>query len=85
MLTNPLNAPDLVSLFNEILSYVIEIGSIVLVLMIILVGFQYVTARGNPESVSKAHKSLLWTIIGGAILLGAKALALVIVATVSGL
>ncbi len=84
-LCNPLNAPDLVSLFQEILAYVVQIGAIILVMMIIFVGFQYITARGNPEKVSSAHKALLWTVVGGALLLGAEAIALVITATVSSL
>ena len=85
LLQNPLQATDLVTLLNEILGYVIQIGTIFLVLMLIYVGFQFVMAQGNPEKVQSARSALLWTAIGGLLLLGAKALALVIVATVSGL
>jgi hypothetical protein len=84
-LCNPLNAPNLVALLEEILAYVVQIGSIFLVVMIIFVGFQYIMARGNAEKVSKAHQALLWTVVGGALLLGAQALAIVVAATISSL
>jgi hypothetical protein len=85
MLTNPLNAPDLATLLTEILGYVTMIGGIFLTLMLVFVGFQFVTAQGNPENVSKARSTLLWTAVGGLLLLGAQALSLVISSTVSSL
>jgi hypothetical protein len=44
-----------------------------------------VQARGNPEKVGKARNALLWTVIGGLLLLGASALATVITSTISNL
>ena len=85
MLTNPLQAPDLVTLLQEILGYVTQIGGIFLVLMLVYVGFQFVMAQGNPEKVQSARTALLWTAIGGLLLLGAQALAIVIASTVAGL
>lgn len=49
----------------------IPIGSVVAVLMIMYAGFLYVTGRGNPAQIQKAHQALLWAVIGAAILLGA--------------
>ena len=84
-LNNPLNAPDLQTLLNEVLSYVIVLGSILLTIMLVYVGFKFVTAQGNPEAVSSAKTMLLWTVIGGVLLLGAKAIAIVITSTASSL
>ncbi len=84
-LTNPLNAPDLQTLISEILAYVVQIGTILLTLMLIFVGFQFVMARGNPEAVGKARSALLWTVVGGLLLLGASALSAVISSTVQAL
>jgi hypothetical protein len=84
-ITNPLNAPDLPTLLSEILSYVVEIGSIFLTLMLIFVGFQFVAARGNDEKLKSARSALMWTVIGGLLLLGAQALAVAIVSTVAAL
>ena len=85
ILSNPLQACDLATLLVEVLGYVVKIGAIFLVLMIVLVGFQFVMAQGNPEAVQKARSSLLWTAVGGILLLGAQAIASVIAATVQSL
>ncbi len=84
-LQNPLNASDLQSLLNEILGYVVLLGSIALVIMLVYVGFLFVAARGNAEKVSQARQALLWTVIGGLLLLGAQGLATVISSTVQTL
>ena len=85
VLENPLNATDIPTLLNEILAYVRVIGGIFLTLMLVVVGFMFVAARGNPEKVSQARAALLWTAIGGLLLLGAQVLAGVIAATAQSL
>jgi hypothetical protein len=85
-LTNPLKSIDsLPELLTAILRGIVQIGFIFLVLMIIFVGFKFVTAQGKPEELTQAKTALLWTVIGGLILLGAEAIALVIESTVSKL
>jgi hypothetical protein len=84
-LTNPLKVATLDALITEILGYAIMLGGIFLTLMLVYVGFQFVMAQGNPEKVTAAKSMLLWTAIGGMLLLGAQAIALVITNTVSGL
>jgi hypothetical protein len=44
-----------------------------------------VTAGGNEEKLSKARQAFLWTVIGIAILLGAKVLSVVICGTINQL
>lgn len=61
------------------------IGPIVVVFMVVYVGFLYVTAQGNSSKIGAAHQAFLWTVVGALILLGAKAIALAIQATVQGL
>lgn len=85
-LLNPLKgSANLESFLLSILDFVIRIGSIVVVLMVIYVGFQFVTARGKEAEIIKARTSLLYTLIGALILLGAKAIALGIQATVQAI
>ncbi len=84
-LTNPLNVSSIDGLISEILGYAVTLGGIFLSLMLVYVGFQFVMAQGNPEKVSAARSMLLWTIIGGMLLLGAESIALVIGNTVKGL
>jgi hypothetical protein len=85
-LTNPLNSINsLPELLTAILKGVVEIGAIFLTLMIVYVGFLFVAARGNEEKIRSARDALMWTVIGGLILLGAEAISLVIQATVKTL
>ncbi|MEI7777105.1 MAG: TrbC/VirB2 family protein [bacterium] len=72
-------------LLTMILKIVTEIGSIVVVFFIIYAGFMFVTAQGNEEKLTKAKNSLMWTLIGAAILLGANAIALAVQGTVTSL
>jgi ABC-type uncharacterized transport system permease subunit len=57
-----------------VLRAIVQLGTIVLTLMLIWTGFLFVKARGNPGEIAKARQALLWTIVGGLILLGAEAL-----------
>ena len=85
-LTNPLGSIDsLPEFMTAILRAIVTLGSIVLTLAIIYVGFLFVKAQGNAEQISAARSALLWTVIGGLILLGAETVGLVIENTVESL
>lgn len=80
-IANPLRYNSLNSLLDAILGALIQIGSIVLTIMLVWVGFKFVAARGNEEKIRAARTALFWTVIGGLILLGAKAIQTVITET----
>lgn len=85
-LMNPLQGGgNLQSFLLNILSFVIDIGGIFVVLMLVYVGYLFVVAQGNETKISAARSALLWTVIGALILLGSKAIALGIQATVTAL
>ncbi len=85
-LTNPLNnINSLPDFMNAILDAVVQLGSIVLVFAIMYVGFKFVTAQGNEEEIRSARTALMWVVIGGLVLLGAKTVGLVITNTVQQL
>lgn len=84
-LKNPLKFNSLPELISGILSGVVQLGAILLVFMLVYVGFLFVMAQGNPEKVSAARSALVWTVIGGLILLGAEAISKVIEATVQSI
>lgn len=69
----------------QILIFVTRIGTIVVIVMMVYVGYLFVAARGKPEALNEAKKALMWTIIGALILLGARAIAYAILATVEAL
>lgn len=85
-LVNPLGGgTSLNALLADVLQFVVRIGSVVVILMLVYVGFLFVVARGNPGEISKARQALLWTVIGALVLLGAEAIAQGIQATVQAL
>jgi hypothetical protein len=57
--------------FKEVLRIAAEIGAVVVVCGIIYSGFLFVSARGNAEQLVVAKRSITYTVIGGAIVLGA--------------
>jgi hypothetical protein len=84
-LQNPLKFNDFPTLLKAVLGAVVYIGAILLTLMLVWCGFLFVMARGNPEELSKARSTLMWTLIGGLILLGAQAISDVVQATAQSL
>ncbi len=85
-LINPLGSKtDLPKLVSEVLGFVVKIGAMVVVFMLIWVGWMFVKAQGVPGDITKARQALLWTVIGGLILLGAQVISIGIQATVNSL
>lgn len=82
---NSANTDCLGNFLLNILRFVVRIGAIVVVLMYVFVGFKFVTAQGNESKITEAKTMLLWTTIGGLVLLGAEVIARGIQATVQGL
>lgn len=82
---NPLKYDTLDALLSAVLKAAIQIGSIVLTLALVWVGFKFVAARGNEEKIRSARTALMWTVIGGLILLGATAIQSVITSTVGSI
>lgn len=81
---NPLgnNLNSIPSFIEEILNIVLYIGIPIVTLAIIYSGFLFVTAQGNSDKLKTAKNTLLYTIIGAALLLGAFVLANAIGSTV---
>ncbi len=81
---NPLGdkITDIPKFIQEAIKIVLTVGIPLIALAIIYTGFLFVEAQGNPEKLSKAKKALIYTLIGGALLLGAFVIANAIGATV---
>lgn len=84
-LQNPLKVDSLEEFLSEILRFIVRLGTLVVIIMIVVVGFMFVSARGNPEEIKKAREALLWTLVGAVILIGAEILANAIKATVEAI
>lgn len=85
-LDNPLSGVnDIGSFIKKILDIVLTIGIPIVAIFIIYSGFLFVVAQGNSEKLSEAKKSLGYTLLGAAILLGSWILAQALQSTVEQL
>lgn len=84
---NPFSGGDsLFALLSKILNDIImPIGGVLAVLAFVYSGFLYVMAQGNEEKLKNAHRALLFTSIGTAVLLGAWVLSNAICKTIEAL
>lgn len=84
-LTNPLKWDTVGEVINGIMDAVLVLGGVVAVIMIILSGFKLILAQGNTDKISEAKNMFFWTVIGIAVLFGAKVITSVIQNTVNSL
>ncbi len=80
---NPLRSRSIMELLHVLLGALVYLGTIALVLAFVWTGFLFVVAQGAEEKIKDARSTLLWTLIGGLILLGAQGIAVIINATMS--
>jgi hypothetical protein len=76
------NLPDLIVALLEI---VMLIATPIIAIMLIYTGYLFVTAKGDIKKVGEARDTLLYAVIGAAIILGAEIIAKAIQGTVSSL
>lgn len=78
-LMNPLkNAPDLNTLILSIFDIVVTAGYIVVAFFLVWSGFKFVFAQGNESKLDDAKHTFYYTIIGAAIVIGAKTIAVIV-------
>lgn len=70
---------------EEVLRIVLKVGIPIVTLFIIYAGLLFVMAAGNPEKLKKAKETMLWTLVGAAVLLGAWVIAEAIQGTLTQL
>ena len=66
---DPATFRDLNFLFRNILQSVIVIGGFAAFVMLLFGGFRYLTAQGDPKSISAARGMITWAIVGLAFLI----------------
>lgn len=82
---NPLTAGSFSALITSLANIAFAIGFPIAIMFILWSGFLFVSARGNEEQIKTAKKTFTWAIIGTAILLGAKVIAVGIQNTILSL
>lgn len=84
-LQNPLEGGgvnDIPTLVRKLLDIVLTIAVPIIAVAIIYTGFLFISAQGNPEALKKAKTTLMYVLIGAAILLAAYVIAEAIESTV---
>ncbi len=66
---NPIGATDFIDLIHQIGGVLIQLAIPIAVILIIWIGIQFFLAQGNSEKITKAKSSLLWLVVGLAIIL----------------
>lgn len=69
-LDNPTNITSIEDFVAKALNIVVDIGTPLVAFFLILSGFMFVAARGNEEKLATAKRSLVYTLIGAALVLG---------------
>ena len=82
---NPLKAETIGELITTISDFAVTIGLPIAIIFIVYSGFLFVSARGNEKKLETAKEGFRWSIIGAAIIVGAKFLAEAIVNFAKGL
>ncbi|TSC71413.1 MAG: hypothetical protein G01um101470_618 [Parcubacteria group bacterium Gr01-1014_70] len=76
---NPIKAKDFNELVTAIAKAITAIGIPLVAIFLVWSGFLFVTARGNEEQLKRAKNTFFWALVGGAVVIGAWALAVAIV------
>jgi len=61
-------------IFLSLLDIIMVFGVPIILFFLVFAGFLYVTARGDAVQLQKATKALIYGILGGLIIIGARAL-----------
>jgi hypothetical protein len=63
-LANPLSCSDLVCAAGKVADFIFTIAIPICGIILLIGGFQLMTAAGEPDKISKGKKTLLWAVIG---------------------
>jgi len=69
---------DIMTVLNRIVDWLFTILLVIAAIFIIIAAFYFITAAGNPETVSKARNFVLYALIGVAVAVAARGLVLLV-------
>ena len=69
---NPLQYDSIEKVIDAVVSFIATIGISIAVIVIIWAGILYMTSGSNESRLQSAKKTIMWAVIGAAILLSAK-------------
>lgn len=81
-LSNPLKSKSIEEFILKIIDVLLVFATPIIMLYIMYAGYLFVTARGDSGQISTARSALLWAVVGGVIVLGARVIIAVIQGTI---
>lgn len=84
-LTNPLKSKNIETFLLNIIDILLVFALPLVILYIMYAGYLFVTAQGNATKVTEARSALLWAVVGGVIVFGAKIIVEVVKGTAAAL
>lgn len=84
LLANPLKSKSIEEFILKIIDVLLVFALPIIVLYIMYAGYLFVTAQGDSGQISTARSALLWAVVGGVIVLGARVIVAVIQGTIQG-
>ena len=80
---NPTSVGTVNEFIQKVLEAMVRLGIVVVALFILIVGFMYVSARGNVGKITEAHENFKYVVYGAILILGAWVIATIIGGTVT--
>jgi hypothetical protein len=68
-LPNPLSANDFTTVVGQVINFLYLVAVPLTAIMALVGGFQMITSSGNPEQFSKGRKTLMYAVIGFAVVI----------------
>lgn len=81
-LCNPLESDSIPAFLLKIIDVILVFALPLIIIYIMYAGFLLVTSQGNPSEIETARSALLWAVIGGVVILGARLIIEVIQGTI---
>jgi predicted signal transduction protein with EAL and GGDEF domain len=69
--TSGLPNPNTANTENDIVTLVFQISASIAVLMVVVGGFRYIIARGDPNATASARNTILYAIVGLVVVMAA--------------
>lgn len=60
----PAGLNEIEKIVGNVISVIVGLGFIVMLIMIIMAGFKYLTSGGEPKSIQSAHQAFTWAVLG---------------------
>lgn len=81
---NPLKVKTISALIDSVLNYIIGIATLLLPIFIIYGAFLMMSSGGDMEKITKGRQTILWTILGYALILISKGISLIVAQILGG-